>query len=67
MDSARMVRCVAEVIDGPAGGDDRLCKDLPPEHPAVWHGLAPPDEDVGIGHTEVGLVVLGSATGGVVG
>jgi hypothetical protein len=67
MDPAWMVCCVVKVIDGPARSDDRLGKDLPPEHPAVWHGLAPPDEDVGIGDTEVGLVVVGGASASTVG
>jgi len=55
VDPAWMLCCVVEVVDGPAGGNHRLGKDLPTEHPAVGHRLAAPDEDVDIGFAELGI------------
>src|SRR5664280_3701221 len=67
MDPAWTRCCILEVIDGAAGGDHRLRKDLAPEHPAVRHRLAASDEHVGFAYAEVGLVVVRSPTGGAAG
>ena len=57
VDPAWMVLGVGEVLNGSARGDDGLREDLAPENPAVWHRLAAPDEDIGVGPAEVGPLV----------